>query len=158
MTDAVRGLDDLDVTAKQRACDKLMELWDWRAKDPDHPPASKELSAFCWWFIKDTFEEGWALGCLANALEGGAELELDGHVLKKLRSLASSHTWNVLRCVEAIAVDERNRSWGIYLDEVEGILRSSLNSTKAADREKARELIHTIGSQGFFSLRELLTE
>jgi len=154
---AVRGLDDLEEADQEDACTSLSRLWDWRVDHQEHPAEGKELSAFCWWFIKDAFDDAWAVQQLAFSLNGGAELELDGHVLKKLLRLVPSHTEIVLECVEAIAKDQRNLRWGIYREEMEEILKIGLSSSDGQNRMKAEELVHSIGAQGFFGLRDLLS-
>ena len=156
LTDAVGGLSNLEETDRKDACGSLSKLWDWRVGHPEHPAESGELSAFCWWFVQDGFDNAWAVGRMAASLWAGAELKLDGHVLKKLLTLAPAHTEDVLKCLGAITTNQRNRWWGIYEDEIARILRAGLNSSDKQVQEKAEDLVHSIGAQGFFSLGDLL--
>jgi hypothetical protein len=156
LTDAVRGIQDLKDEDLALACQRLKLLWERRVEETKGGDATREWSAFCWWFIKKQFEPAWALGQLALALERGAELELEGSVLSQLRELAVEYPHEVFECLDLIVQKSEKPNWGLYNNEVKEILRVILASDDDLLRECAEDLLHHIGSLGFLSFRELL--
>jgi len=158
LTDAVRGIQKLEVEDLAVARERLRALWDWRMELAQQSDLGKEPTAFCWWFIKDEFDDDWALTELERAFKHGAELELDGQVLEKLKNLSIDNARQALRCLELVVKDPRNQRWGIYKDHVKDVLQAVLRADDPKVRNQAQDLVHFIGSKGFFSFRELLNK
>lgn len=156
LSGAARGIQDLKDKALAAACQRLKLLWERRADETKGSgDATRERSAFCWWFIKEEFEPAWALGHLALALERGAELELEGRVLGRLKELVSEYTYEVFECLALMVRKTEEHRWGLYDDDVKEILRTILSSGDLLHGQ-AEDLVHYIGSLGFLSFRELL--
>ena len=156
LSNAARGIQNLKDRDLTSACQRLKLLWERRADGSKGGDAAREWSAFCWWFIKEQFEPVWALRYLALALERGAELELEGRVLGRLKELVSDYPHEVFKCLDLIVRKSEKHNWGLYDNEVKKILRIILAFDDDALRERAEDLLHHIGSLGFLSFRELL--
>jgi len=64
----------------------------------------------------------------------------------------------VLECLDAIVRNPANQNWGIYDDYVKEILRSVLDASEEDLCSKVRDLANYIGSLGFYSFRDLVSE
>jgi hypothetical protein len=156
LTAAVRGIQNLEGQDLDSACEQLKRLWEWRVDKTKTTDATRERSAFCWWFSKEQFEPTWALEQLALTFKRGAELELENLVLRRLKELVVKYRHEVFQCLDLIVRKSEKHHWGLYDDEVKEILRVILAFDDDLLRERAEDLVHHIGSLGFLSFRELL--
>ena len=160
MIDAVRQLQKIPEERRGAVVKRLRQLWEWRctATIDDKYVEHHELSAFSWWFLKDDFPPEWRLAELTKIQRVRVKLELDGRVLDKLVELSVDHLAKVLDCLDAIVRNPNNRHWEIYKDHVKEILRVALDTTDTDVRRKAGDLVNYIGSLGYGSFRDLLSE
>jgi hypothetical protein len=157
LAEAARGVESLKEDEQAAVVARLRSLWEWRRTETaSSADKSTERSAFCWWFIEPEFEPIWALQTLAEALDQGGVLELEGFALDRLEALATEHPEDVLRCVGLIVRKSVEPRWGLYDEKMKAILRA-VRASSPALTDEVTELVHVIGSQGFLSFRELLS-
>lgn len=121
------------------------------------PSYVEELSRFGWWFTSKKFDDGWALAQLAEALRIAKKAEPDHSVVERLAELSPSIPRNAVECL-AMIVEGDKEGWGIlgWREFAHRILAEAMNSADQAARAAAADLIHKLGSRGYFEFGELL--
>ncbi|MBI2884002.1 MAG: hypothetical protein HYY11_08880 [Candidatus Methylomirabilis oxyfera] len=105
----------------------------------------------------EKFEDRWAIKQLGEALNIAGEIELDNQVIERLAALAQTIPQQALRCLEAIVKGDRE-GWGVYAwrEHIRTILATALREADLETKTATENLIHYLGSRGYFQFRDLL--
>jgi hypothetical protein len=128
------------------------------AKGTSKPAEHKgEMAAFGWWFISGKFDDNWAFNQLAEALKIAGKIDPDHIVVERLAALVNVMPKQAVQCLEAIVKGDRE-GWGIYgwQEHARTILTTALRSADSEAATSAENLIHYLGSKGYFEFRDLL--
>lgn len=157
-----RGLRDTSGEIAPVIIDRLKALWTSRLKaaHSEQTGASyvEELAQFGWWFASKRFDNEWALFQLAEALRLANKVEPDHLVVEKLAEMSPTVPLQSVRCL-AMIVQGDKEGWGIlgWRDFARKILIDAMNSAEQAAKDEAIQLIHRLGSRGYFEFGELLS-
>jgi hypothetical protein len=141
---------------------KLEDLWNWRlgtVREEVKKSGTQtiELASFRWWFTSGRFDDRWALGQLAEALKL-SRLETPAYlVLKKLAETSATYPLETVECL-AVLIDKDTGNLSIqpWPEDVRTILATAIHGDNAAAKVIGIELVHKLGSRGFFEYRSLL--
>ena len=142
----------------QETLERLRALWDYRRSQADSATAkdrySLEMASFGFWFASAKFEDAWSLSNLYSALVIARNIDNAEEVVERMLTLVNDYPNEVIDCLEILirsSLDLR----GVYIwrDNAKEILAIALE-TDATD--KARVLIHFLGSRGHEEFRDLL--
>jgi len=136
-------------------------LWERRlatAKEAS-PPANHrvEMAAFGWWFASGKFDDDWAFNQLSDALKIAGKTDPDHMVVERLAALVHTMPKRAVQCLETIVKGDRE-GWVIYgwREHAQTILTTALRSADSEAATSAENLIHYLGSRGYFEFRDLL--
>jgi hypothetical protein len=138
---------------------RLRELWESRLETARGAPSPQdyreEMAAFGWWFVSEKFDDRWSLANLTEALHIAKKIEPDHLVVERLAALAGGRPLEAVRCLGVI-VEADVDGWGIYgwREQAREVLEVATRDSAA--RPAAEEIIHYLGSRGYFEFRELL--
>lgn len=140
---------------------RLKALWGGRltaAKEvatPDNYIA--EMSAFGWWFVSEKFEDGWAIKQLDESLKIAGKVEPEETVVERLASLSQNMPREAVQCLEALVKGDKE-GWSIHgwREHMRTILGTALREADPETRIAAENLVHYLGSRGYFQFRDLL--
>jgi hypothetical protein len=141
--------------------ERLRELWTFRLSAAraatDATTHVEELSHFGWWFVSKKFDDTWSLTQLVEALKIAKKAEPDHLVVERLSEISPSMPSNAVECLAMIVAGDKE-GWGIlgWREFARKILADAMSSADQPARAKATELIHRLGSRGYFEFRELL--
>jgi len=156
-----RWLYDIKESISPDVLERLRTLWEARLAVAKAAQAAEgykaEMIAFGWWFASGKFDDAWALSQLDEVLKIASKAEPDHLVLERLAALAPAMPRQVVNCMEGIIRGDRE-GWGIYRwrDEGRQILSIALRSGDKEAAANAVNLIHLLGSRGYFEFRDLL--
>jgi len=141
--------------------DRLKALWTSRLRaaksDRNGLSFAEELARFGWWFASKKLELEWALSQLVEALQIANKAEPDFLVVENLAEISSTMPLQSVRCLAMMVRGDRE-GWGIlgWSDFARKILTDATNSSDHAAKDEAVQLIHKLGSRGYFEFGELL--
>ncbi|MDE2059841.1 MAG: hypothetical protein KGL31_04970 [candidate division NC10 bacterium] len=140
---------------------RLKALWEGRltaakeAATPDNYIA--EMSVFGWWFVSEKFEPAWAIKQLDEALKIAGKVEHEETVVERLARLSQNMPREAVRCLEALVKGDKEgwriHGWRVH---IRTILVTALREADLETRIAAENLIHYLGSRGYFQFRDLL--
>lgn len=132
---------------------KATELWDWRF---NHGMTNEEACQFSVWFERMNLEPTWALLHLEKALAAPGERSRWMNVFERLLELFEDHSAECIRCL-AVATRENDYSLAATEDdELWQLLEKGLQHPEKNVREQTTDIVHHLGSLGYFKYRELL--
>jgi hypothetical protein len=132
---------------------KAKELWDWRF---NHGMTDEEACQFSVWFERMNLEPTWALLHLEKALAAPGERSRWMNVFKRLLELYEDHSAECIRCL-AVATRENDYSLAATEDdELWQLLKRGLQHPEVTIRAQTEDIVHHLGSLGYFKYRELL--
>lgn len=141
--------------------EKLKALWTARltAGGTGSSTASyvEEMAHFGWWFVSKKFDDDWAILQLLESLKVAGRTEPDDLVVERLAQLSRTMPGKTVECL-ALIVEGDVEGWDIlgWRDDARKVLGAAICSTDQAARNLATDLIHKLGSRGYFEFRELL--
>jgi hypothetical protein len=141
--------------------ERLREFWASRLNAARAAGAAtsfvEELSRFGWWFASRKFDDEWAMAQLAEALRIAKKAEPDHLVVERLAELSPSMPRSAVECLAMMVAGDKE-GWGVlgWRESARKILATSLKSADQNARTAARDLIHRLGSRGYFEFRDLL--
>lgn len=156
-----RQLDQWKDTVPPQPLQRLKALWEGRlaaakkSATPDNYIA--EISAFGWWFASGQFEDVWAIKQLDEALKIAGEVEREETVVERLAGLSQVMPREALQCLEALIKGDKE-NWRIHgwRVHIRTILATALREADLETRTAAENLVHYLGSRGYFQFRNLL--
>ena len=141
--------------------DRLKALFEERVEVVRRGTSSKtpasELVPFGWWFASGKFEVVWALGQLRNVLTISGWAEPHKRVIERLAEVASQWPAESVECL-GLLVDGDKDGWHTRMwdPQTRDILSSAFESSDPTGRQRAEDLVHRLGSLGYFQYRDLL--
>lgn len=156
-----RSLYNLKDNVTHQTLERLMNLWRGRltvAKESATPDIhGAEMAAFGWWFVSEKFEDAWAIKQLGEALKMVGKTEPDDMVIERLASLSRTMPRDAVQCLEGLVKGDRE-DWRIHgwREHIRTILAPALRETDLETRTAAENLVHYLGSRGYFQFRDLL--
>jgi len=138
---------------------RLQALWESRlavAKvSPDNHKA--EMAAFGWWFVSKKFDDKWAIDQLIESLEISGKTKPDHLVIEQLANTSRSIPKESVRCLE-LMIKGDEEGWRIYSwrKHAQEILATAIQSPDFEVVQAAENLVHYLGSKGYFEFRDLL--
>ena len=156
-----RALRSTEEEIAPEILDRLQKLWRWRldtARDAESPASHlEEIAAFGSWFVSGKFDDGWAMGQLAQALEVAPWAEPDHLVIERLAELAADLPLLAVRCLGMMAKgDSAGWHFAGWRQAPRQILATAMASSDAQARQAAIEEINRLGSRGRLEFRDLL--
>lgn len=156
-----RSLNQWKDTVPPQPLQRLKALWEGRlaaAKEAATPNNYiAEMSAFGWWFVSGQFEDAWVIKQLDESLKIAGKVEYEETVVERLASLSQNMPREAVRCLEALVKGDRE-NWHIYgwREHIRTILATALREVDLETRTAAENLVHYLGSRGYFQFRDLL--
>lgn len=142
---------------------KAKELWEWRLeilKSKDNEEESSiELASFYLWINTGRIENEWWIKHLKELLNIKINIEMPVMVIEKLRDGVKQYSELVIDCLELIIMDSEDQLLFAYgKEKIKWLLKDLLVLDSDTIKEKAINLVHYIGSLGYFDFRELLED
>lgn len=154
-----RSLHDTQGNLHRNILERLKSLWEHRfaVAKQDAEGHKAEMAAFGWWFSSGKLEDAWAIHQLIEALKISGKTKPDHLVIKRLAALAQTMPKEAIQCLEAVVKGDQE-GWSIYSWRVlaRNILETALQSTDTEAATSAVNLVHYLGSRGYFEFRDLL--
>jgi hypothetical protein len=141
--------------------EKSKALWAARltvARTADDPKLHvEEMASFGWWFASNKFDDEWAMRQQIEALKVTKRTEPEHLVVERLVELSRTMPSEAVECL-ALIIEGDEKGWGIlgWEDNAKLILTEGINSVNQTARSMAIDLIHKLGSRGYFGYKELL--
>jgi hypothetical protein len=156
-----RVLRDTQEHISEEILDRLRLLWERRLvavrEATPSVVGSSELVAFDWWFASRRFEDSWAITQLIEALKLARRAEPDDLVAERLAMLATTFPRETVECLR-LMIEGDQEGWHIHIwrEHARTILTKALQATNIGAQQAAVDLIHQLGSRGYFEFRDLL--
>lgn len=133
---------------------RLQALWEWRRLMVDGGEDPAELAGFGWWFRSGKFPIRWAASQLAHAASLGVTFDGAGAIIEDLAVHAGEVTADAVTTLEAVT---RGREpWEVHGvgQSAAPIIAAGLDSSDTEVRERADDILQTLGAQGHLSLHD----
>ncbi len=156
-----RGLWKTAGNISPEILDRVKHLWATRLEAVraagTASPESGEVTSFGWWFVSGRFDAEWAIDQLLEALKIGSRIEPDHLVVERLAQLSGEMPIRTVECLRMIVEGDRD-GWGIlgWRDHARTILGTAIHSADLTARDRTIDLVHRLGSRGYFEFRDLL--
>jgi hypothetical protein len=134
--------------------DRANELWERRLDAlPDGDP---ELHEYGWWFSARDAAEG-ALHLLARTLEKSwGIIDNMKDVLETVAPLARNHPGTAIHILELMVTGSEWYMLDYARSDIRAVLEGVFAGGEQAERDGARNLIHTLGEKGVHGMQDLL--
>jgi hypothetical protein len=111
------------------------------------------------WFACGHFDDDWALAQLDVVFRVAKKIDSDHRVAGRLAELAPAKPLEAVRALRNLVESDAD-GWNLFGWETEtrSVLGAALASRAPAARQEAIDLVHRLGSRGFFGFRDLLAE
>ena len=155
-----RSLKDTKGVLPVKILDRLKQLWEKRLgaarSAPDIEVFLPELEAFGWWFASGKFEDTWSIKQLLKALKLGQKTDPDHLVIEWLVAISKEMPKEAVQCLEYLAKGDKE-GWNIqgWIEEASTILSHAIQAG-GETADLAENLIHYLGSRGYWEFRTLL--
>ncbi len=139
--------------------ERFKTLWDWRLKMAggiDKTPKD-DLAAFGWWFSSGKCGDAWAYERLERVLERTDIPRPNMFAFDYMAKVFKDYPKQSLRCLR-LFVDRNKDQWffGAKKEAVWNILEAALSMGDPEIKRSAEDIVHLLGSKGYFQYRELL--
>ncbi len=121
----------------------------------------EELEAFGWWFAGGKFDPAWSFRQMETTLKRTNVGQSSMHLCDRLSVLVTEYPTETLDLLR-LFIDKTEHRWLLSGTEkregVRNILEMAINSPHTTVREQAKDIVHLLGSKGYFEYRELLDQ
>lgn len=155
-----RSLSNTEEEVPSDILKRLKGLWEWRLSEfessSDITVHIPELESFGWWFASGKFDDSWAMKQILGSLAFAKKTDPDYRVVERLAELSEKMPLEAVQCLKYLCEGDKEgwemHGWKKY---AKTILGTALKS-EGAVTEAAKNLIHYLGSRGWFEFGELL--
>lgn len=141
--------------------ERFKALWAWLVERAEHVPTGsaqrRALEAFGSWFSSECFDRAWSIANLERAFGLAGRIDDSHDVLKCLVDYVAEFPTQTLHCLRAI-IGSDVKGWTVSAstDAVGAILTKAMSASKKGLVDEAVEIVHSLGSKGFYTFRKLL--
>lgn len=155
-----KSLTITETQIKKEILDRLQKLWEHRLSETESnniEEAKEEITAFGLWFSSGKFDSYWSIKQLKKVLTLYPNISPQHNLFDKLVEISKEYPTDVLICINFL-INGDFSYWGIsyYEKQLREIIINCLNTKNNQLISEAVDIIHNLGSKGYFQFRDLL--